>query len=104
MKSAIYLLTALLPLTLAIPSAEEADVDSDDNDVHLAARSQCKSGNQINYYRWPCWNNGHYNAQQQVTYKCKWRNGDWYKTGNNWWVRGSDVPSQCKSGLPTCDV
>ncbi|PYI18042.1 hypothetical protein BO86DRAFT_436036 [Aspergillus japonicus CBS 114.51] len=104
MKSPIYLLTALLPLTLALPSAEEADVDSDDIDVHLAARKSCKSSKQINYYQWPVVQTGSYQAQTNVDYRCKWRNGDWYKTGKNWWVRGSDVPSSCKSGLPTCGV
>ncbi|RAL13541.1 uncharacterized protein BO97DRAFT_413504 [Aspergillus homomorphus CBS 101889] len=105
MKSPIYLLTALLPLTLAIPSAEEADVDADESDVHLAARaSTCSSNNQINYYQWPCVNRGSYQPQQKVEYRCKWRDGDWYKTTRGWWVRASDVPTRCKNRLPTCGV
>ncbi|KAL2863993.1 uncharacterized protein BJX67DRAFT_362194 [Aspergillus lucknowensis] len=98
MKSPLYLLTAILPFTLALPSEE-----IEDNVHSLEERaSKCKSNHEIKYYKWPCQQTGKYNPNENVEYQCKWSDGDWYKTSKNWWVKGSDVPNKCKKNLPNC--
>ncbi|KAL2820927.1 hypothetical protein BDW59DRAFT_150517 [Aspergillus cavernicola] len=101
MKSPLYLLTVILPFTLAFPSSEENENEDDLHSLEDRAK-KCRASHEIKYYRWPCAQTGKYNANQNVEYQCKWRDGDWWKTSKNWWVKGSDVPNNCKFRNPTC--
>lgn len=76
MKSALYLLTALLSLTLAMPSAEpdEAEDDSlEERDPQGGGRQgrRCRSDDRIWYYREPCRAAGNYDPNERVQYQCK---------------------------------
>ncbi|GFF71201.1 hypothetical protein IFM61392_08668 [Aspergillus lentulus] len=115
MKSPLYILTVLLPLALAIPAAEP-DVGAEsveerdnrnghghDHDHDRDRNDRCSKNSQIPYYRYPCDSSdrlGSYGNNRHVDYICKY-NG-WYRTGNGWWVRGSDKPSNCDSGNRNC--
>ncbi|GFF46763.1 hypothetical protein IFM58399_07881 [Aspergillus lentulus] len=117
MKSPLYILTVLLPLALAIPAAEP-DVGAEsveerdnrnghghghDHDHDRGRNDRCSKNSQIPYYRYPCDSSdrlGSYGSNRHVDYICKY-NG-WYRTGNSWWVRGSDKPSNCDSGNRNC--
>ena len=78
MKSALYLLTALLSLTLAMPSAEpdEAEDDSldlEERDPQGGGRQgrRCRSDDRIWYYRFPFQAAGNYDPHERVQYQCK---------------------------------
>lgn len=75
MKSPLYLLTALLPLTLAIPSAEPDEAEDDlleERDAQPQRQNQgCDSNHQIWYYKSPCPPSGKYNPHEKVQYQCK---------------------------------
>ncbi|GFF59559.1 hypothetical protein IFM46972_11414 [Aspergillus udagawae] len=95
MKSPLFLLTALLPLTLAIPSAD-ADVENESLEERNGG-DKCRSSQSIPYYRYPCDSSdklGSYPSNKHVDYICKYKG--WYKTGNNWWVKENFRPSGCR--------
>jgi hypothetical protein len=113
MKSPLYLLTALLPLTLAIPSAD-AEVENESLEERSNGNN-CRSSQSIPYYRYPCDSSdklGSYQSNKNVDYICKYKwgipillvykgdiftkpNRGWYKTGNNWWVKENYRPRGC---------
>jgi hypothetical protein len=108
MKSPLYILTVLLPLALAIPAAEpdvgaESIEERDNRNDNNKQTDRCRKNSQIWYYRYPCDSSdrlGSYRNNQHVDYICKYKG--WYKTGNSWWVKGSDKPSNCNSGNRNC--
>lgn len=75
MKSPLYLLTALLPLTLAMPSAEPDEVGDEsleERDAEPQKQNQgCQSDHQIWYYKFPCPPAGKYDPHERVNYQCK---------------------------------
>jgi hypothetical protein len=74
MKSPLYLLTALLPLTLAIPSAD-ADVENESLEERNGG-DKCRSSQSIPYYRYPCDSSdklGSYPSNKHVDYICKYK-------------------------------
>ncbi|KAL3455741.1 hypothetical protein BJX64DRAFT_294741 [Aspergillus heterothallicus] len=107
MKSPIYLLTALLPLTLAFPSAE-ADPDVEDLDADAdgfleeRAPNNCKYTNGGWYYKYPVIQGAKYNQGGNAQFSCKSKDGDWWKTNNGWWVSGDKMSPGCKKGKKSC--
>ncbi|KAL3413967.1 uncharacterized protein AFUA_3G13755 [Aspergillus fumigatus Af293] len=96
MKSPLYILTVLLPLALAIPAAEPDDGADSLEARRDRNRDRCSKNSQIPYYRYPCDGSdkmGNYRSNEHVEYICQYKG--WYKTGNNWWVKGSDKPRDC---------
>jgi hypothetical protein len=74
MKSPLYLLTALLPLTLAIPSAD-AEVEGESLEERNNG-NKCRSSQSIPYYRYPCDSSdklGSYPSNKDVDYQCKYK-------------------------------
>ncbi|PIG86574.1 hypothetical protein AARAC_002066 [Aspergillus arachidicola] len=99
MKSPIYLLTALLPLTLplanATPTAEPDDLDVEGS--VLEDRDNCKVDRGFNYYKYPCDSSditGRANRGDNVNFQCRYRN--WYKTPKGW-VKQNDKPRNCRT-------
>ncbi|KAF7589011.1 hypothetical protein BBP40_004838 [Aspergillus hancockii] len=90
MKSLLYLLTALLPLALALPSAEpDADADALEEKHKLSKQgNKCHADHNFDYYKYPCKNGnykkGSYHKGDKVDWKCKYY--DWYQTSEGWWT------------------
>ena len=79
MKSPIYLLTALLPLTLplvnATPTAEPDDIEEVDGSV-LENRDNCRVERPFAYRRYPCDSSditGRANRNDNVNFQCRYR-------------------------------
>ncbi|KAE8396935.1 hypothetical protein BDV37DRAFT_289856 [Aspergillus pseudonomiae] len=100
MKSPIYLLTALLPLSISLvnaaPSAEPEDIE----DSGLEERDTCRVERRFDYFKYPCQSSdrtGSANRGDEVNFDCKYRN--WYKTRRGW-VREDDKPRRCRGPRP----
>jgi hypothetical protein len=78
MKSPLYLLTTLLPLTLAFPSAEpEADADAlEERAKSNKNKDRCSAQHKFDYYKYPCKNShykkGSYRKDDDVHWDCKY--------------------------------
>ncbi|EIT75596.1 hypothetical protein AO1008_08320 [Aspergillus oryzae 100-8] len=97
MKSPIYLLTALLPLTLplvnATPTAEPDDLEVEGS--VLEDRDNCRVERPFVYRKYPCDSSditGRANRGDNVNFQCRYRN--WYKTPKGW-VKQDDKPRRC---------
>ena len=73
MKSPLYFLTVLLPVTLAMPSSESEVNDQSLEERWQGQQQKCKVNHDYYYYKWPCYNYkyGSYKSGEVAQYQCK---------------------------------